>query len=103
MSKDSKALRYLRRTLAGLGAFFLGGGALLLLASPFLGSGAGLGVALIAYTLSAIALAFAVSATAGATLRHLWDFFLALKPAAGPEAAAARAPAEAAAGAEAAA
>lgn len=63
-----------RLSLTGLGAFFLGGVALLFLASPFLGSGAGLGVALIAGALSALALAFAGSATAGATLRHVCDF-----------------------------
>ena len=43
------------------------------LIEPFLGSGAGLGVALILYFFAAAILLGAVAAIVGAASRHLWD------------------------------
>jgi hypothetical protein len=41
-------------------------------ATPFLGEGAGMGVAFILYALSAIVLLAAISASAGAAVRFVW-------------------------------
>lgn len=60
---------------AGLGLVFGIGGPLALVfsLSPFLGEGAGLGIALILYVWSALVIAAAVSAFLGASFRHLWN------------------------------
>ncbi|MFN3959638.1 MAG: hypothetical protein ACK4NP_06970 [Parvularculaceae bacterium] len=61
---------------AGLGLVLGIGGpiALACALSPFLGDGAGLGIALILYVWSALVLAAAFSAALGASFRHLWNF-----------------------------
>lgn len=63
---------------AGLGLVVGIGGpvALAFSLSPFLGDGAGLGIALILYVWSALVMTAAVAALLGASFRHLWNFAL---------------------------
>jgi hypothetical protein len=63
---------YLRSLIAAALAI-LGGLAFLVVVSPFLGSGAGLGVILIYLAYVALVVAVAALACLAATARHAWD------------------------------
>jgi hypothetical protein len=62
-----------RRSIWAAAVAVAGPAVIAVLADPFLGSGAGLGVALILYVLAAMILLGAFAAAAGAASRYLWD------------------------------
>jgi hypothetical protein len=61
------------KSLVGAVLFIVGAYGLLFLLSPWLGSGAGMGVAFIYVAYVALVLAFAALACIAATARHVWD------------------------------
>ena len=61
------------KSLVGAALAIVGGLGLIVLLSPLLGSGAGLGVMLIYLAFVALAVAFAALACLAASARHVWD------------------------------
>ena len=68
-----RPLRVFRTAAIALGAAIVGPFVIAFALSPLLGSGAGMGVALILYVVSALVATLAMSAALGAGVRHGWN------------------------------